>query len=530
MQGKAVVILLLAAFCAVPSVGQKSASQKSSKDSTPTGPEAQDLEAVVFPITDLKVGLGVEIKNGTGFCLDSTCRFVGTNYHVAMLAQPRKIKGQKIVQRYLATGPDDEGGTVNDGPSMPAMKYTLSRDLAIFELQYPLRHHHGLSFYRKDLRIGQEVEIFSYPKELMLGPRKLLHVHGKFKGQTQTGLLAFDYALSDGRAIRPGASGGIVVDRATQQIVGVLSGIAESGEAIALAVPVDSVEQFVSRVQPYLAQAIFPSNKKISPFSEDMYPRFVWPSTVSLQPRPEESIEVQTLRSNAQFLADGMRDLIAVQSYSWGSQDHEPVVVAKYEVRILEGRQHFRELPDGKKELQHVPLPPLNNSITDSAEWSELPVSLGTNLNLKIHQAADVAVNGRAIKIFQYQASLEDRVCTFKSVTSFGLFTVGKTVFTACYGEAWTDENMNILRISEHLEFLGGWKNPQVVVTYGRLRKADDTPRDVPFTIVAQGEYKKKTYWCRGQFTDYQLFTSRARVVASANGTGERTAADEKRR
>src|ERR1041385_6875533 len=73
---------------------------------------AQDLRKTVLPISKLKwAGLGVEGEFGTGFCLDPECRFFGTNYHVAMMARPRKIKGEKVIQRYLATGPNDEGAS-----------------------------------------------------------------------------------------------------------------------------------------------------------------------------------------------------------------------------------------------------------------------------------------------------------------------------------------------------------------------------------------------------------------------------------
>lgn len=92
------------------------------------------------------LGLGIEGEVGTGFCLDPTCRFIPTNYHVAMMARPRKIRGEKVVQLYLATGPDHEGATANDGPSVSPLKYTLSRDLAIFELRHSLPHHHGVPF------------------------------------------------------------------------------------------------------------------------------------------------------------------------------------------------------------------------------------------------------------------------------------------------------------------------------------------------------------------------------------------------
>src|SRR5262249_6433850 len=100
------------------------------------------LSETVLPLTELKFGMGVHADFGTGFCLDLECRFVGTNYHVAALAEPKKIKGQIVVRRYLATGADDEGATLNQVASMGRVKYRLDRDLAIFELRHPLRGHH----------------------------------------------------------------------------------------------------------------------------------------------------------------------------------------------------------------------------------------------------------------------------------------------------------------------------------------------------------------------------------------------------
>src|SRR6204780_3395495 len=84
-----------------------------------------DVENVesVGPISELSLGIGIEVKFGTGFCLDLACRFIGTNYHVAMIVRAHKIKGEKVIQRYLASGPDDEGATLNDAPAFGPMKY-----------------------------------------------------------------------------------------------------------------------------------------------------------------------------------------------------------------------------------------------------------------------------------------------------------------------------------------------------------------------------------------------------------------------
>lgn len=470
----------------------------------------------VVPITELKFsGVGIETKFGTGFCLDPECRFIGTNYHVAMLARPRKIRGQKVVNLYLGTGPDDEGATVNDIFSVSPMRYSLSRDLAIFELRQSLTHHHGVAFNLDELQPGQEVDIYAYPKENIIPVRSLLRFDGAFKGQTSSGLLAFGYKLSVNKAIRSGSSGGIVVDRKSQQIVGILNAIAKDGELVAMAVPVQSLADFVSKVQPSLMQGLFPSAKYISPVSADLYPKFVAPPPAHvLEHRPEEPIEVRVLRSKAQLLADSMRNFIAVQTFAWGSGNKAPAASSAYEIQVLDGYQRFRKYPDGKTELQDVPFPSLNTAITPGGEWSELPEMVGTKLRLKIQQAADVFVNEQRIKVFQYRADPEDAVCTFRTVVDFVFFSFSKIAKVACYGEVWTDDDTNILRMSEHFETFDRWKDYQAVVIYGWLRRTDEAPRLIPLTISTQANLDKRVYWCRGQFTNYRTFSSQVRILA----------------
>src|SRR5690348_7508973 len=381
-------------------------AQEMSQNASPLVPPTpivpvKDFARTVLPITELKfVGYGVKAGFGTGFCLDPQCRFIGTTYHLAALAHPVRIKGQKVVRTYLATGPDDEDATVNGGLSMPTMKYTVSRDLAIFEMCQPLPYHNGASFSLGELRPGQNVDIYAYPLGHINPIRKLMEFHGTFKGQTLSGLLAFDYSLDADRGIRPGASGGIVVDSKTHQIVGILNEIAMDREGVALAVSVQSLADFVSKVQPFLAQSIFPSTDYIPPVAADFYPEFVPPRSAGLQQRPEEPLEIRQLRAKAQHLADSIRNFIAVQTFAWGSENDAPVANSAYEVRVLDGYQRFRKYPDGKEELQDAPRPNLNSSITPGGEWSELPQMVGTEPRLKIKEAPEVLINGRPIKVF----------------------------------------------------------------------------------------------------------------------------------
>lgn len=478
-------------------------------------PPPADFDQTVIPISELKLGLGIESKFGTGFCLDPGCRLIATNYHVAAIAKPSKIDGQPIVDRFLATGPDDEGATMNVGPAAAPIKYTLSRDLAILELRKPLAHHHGAAFSLDELLPGQQVEIYAYPKE-MNHTRKLLRFEGTYKGETTSGLLAFDYAPVNGDTIQPGASGGVVVDAQSHRIVGVLNGIDLDNRTTAVAVPAQSLADFVTKVEPFLATTLFPMHGNTPPDADDIYPEYLAPATDGLQHRASEPPAVKQLRENAQQLADGMRNLVAVQRLAWGSGDKDAAMRAAYEVRIVDGSQKFREYPDGNKNMDEIPLPPLSHSIVPALEWSELPEMVGKQLHLKVRQAPDAVVNGKKLKIFQYGASVEDGACGFTYVNDHILFKSSKTVRTGCYGEVWTDEDMNIVRMSEHYELPGDRKVIyHVVVTYGLLTHAGEAPRTIPMTIAAKTEDKNRVDWCRGQFTDYQIFGSQVKILAA---------------
>src|SRR5712692_6244372 len=502
----------------------------------------QDFSEIVVPITSVKttpsVELGIPGKLrpklnldayfGTGFCLDAACRFIVTNYHVAMTTRAHRIKREKIVKRYFATGPDDKGATANNLGNGDVLPYVTKRDLAVFELRRSLPHHHGLTYSLDEPQVGQEVDIYGYPRGNGKLIRKLARFPATFKARTTSGLLAFDYQFPVDNSIRiRGASGGIVVDRKTEKIIGILS---ESNDTTAVAVPVQTLVEFVSKVRPFLAQTIFPT-KVVSPVSADLYPKFMPPPDHNpklvprladgLQHRPEEPPEVKVLRDKAQVLADSIRNYIAVQSFAWGLENNEPAAEAEFQVRVIDGVQRFRRYPDGKKEYEALPMPRWNSWVLPADEWSKLPKMVGTEFRLKVHQAADVVVNEQRMKVFQYYASVEDNLCPFAPVEDYGLFTISKTVAVACYGEVWTDEDTNIIRMSEHLELSDklkayrGWEDCQVVLTYGWFKRADEPPRLVPLTIFTEARYKKKqVYWCRGQFTDYRIFSSRVKILS----------------
>jgi Trypsin-like peptidase domain len=493
----------------------------------------QDFSEIVVPITSVKItptlklgmkgklkrGLDVNARFGTGFCLDAACRFIATNYHVAVIVQAGKIQKEKVVQRYLATGPDDHGATPNlvPGDLDLILPYAVKRDLAIFELERPLPQHHGLTFSLDEPELGQEVDIYGYPKGAINPFRRLSRFPAKFKGPTKSGLIAFDYELPANTPIRvAGASGGIVVDRKTEEIVGILS---QSNETTAVAVPVQTLVEFVIKVQPFLAQRIFPATKQIPPLSGDIYPKFLPPGGHGLQHRQEEPDDVKLLRQKAQSLVDSIRNFIAVETFAWGSGDKEPDLGAMFEVRVIDGAQWFRDYPDGQKELKEVPRPRRRAWVVPVDEWSNLPNMVGTEIRLKIHQASEAVVNQQRIRVFQYYSSVEDNLCPFAPIEDYGFFITQEVVAVACYGEVWTDENMNIVRMSERLDLsqklkaYRGWEDYAIILTYGSLKLADENSWLVPLTIYVEGRDKKKNFWCRGHFTDYHVFSVGARLV-----------------
>ena len=139
---------------------------------------------------------------------------------------------------------------------------------------------------------------------------------------------------------------------------------------------------------------------------------------------------------------------------------------------------------------------------------------VGKELHLKINQAADATVETKRIKVFQYHADVEDEVCTWDTIDDFGLFETRKKATIACYGEVWTDEDTNILRISQHLELQGRWKNYVSVVTYGWLNQTGEARQLIPMTMSAQVAYGKTMHWCQGRFINYKVFSSEIKITS----------------
>ena len=149
--------------------------------------------------------------------------------------------------------------------------------------------------------------------------------------------------------MRGGASGGIVVDSKTKKIVGILNGIGDGKDRIALAVPVKELSDFVTRAEPYLQATLFPKTVFVSPVAARPVPALrVAPRRRSLSQRSAEPPDVVKLRRTAQHLADSMRNFTATQTFAWGHDNREPDTTDAYETFIVDGSQRWRR-PGSKK-------------------------------------------------------------------------------------------------------------------------------------------------------------------------------------
>jgi len=518
MVRRTVTAAFLALSCltlAYPARAQGTLPDKPGSSQHATSALALDFTRAVFPLTQLKLrGPILEEDLGTCFCVDPDCQFIGTNYHVAVILRHPRIRGARIVRRYLATGPQDESATLNHfaSPHHPLV-YSASRDLAVFELDKPLRQHHGLAFYPSDLSAGQPVEIYAYPKSTLYPFQSLQAFHATFKGVTTTGLLAFDYIPNGGKQIREGASGGIVVDTNSQQIVGILSDIDADGSPIALAVPVDALANFLNQKLPFLAGRLFPIPAIAPADQPDLNPKYDPPEAPgTLQSRSLEPAAITELREKAQAFSEGMRDFIAVQTFTWGKGNHPPEAADAYEVQVRDGAQKFREYPDGKKWFAKNPWPKSDiAAISPGDVWSTLPLFIGTHVGVKIHEAGGTEFEGRRVKVFQYVGSDEDNPCVVGVVVAFPFPFEIRHTYTA-YGEVWTDDSFNILRMSLHCEknHRHEWES---VMTFGWFTRPELEPRLVPVAVASWSPNRNKGLWCRSQFVDYHEFFSRARIL-----------------
>jgi hypothetical protein len=512
---------------------------------------------VLVPIgSRLKLGVPPKVDIGTGFCLDADCGLIATNYHVALLVgQPLRIKGERVISRFLASGKTDPDAVSNSwaDPSMgrPA-RYAGIRDLAIFRLEHPLirKGLHGIGFDLDRLQSGQAVDIYGYPRISRVAgvPRKLIRFPGTFVGESGDGQLAFKFGVSEGgRAVGPGASGGLVVDRKTQRIVGILRGLALNVDAVAMAVPIWSLADFLKSVDSETYAELFSSEvyrpddnqKAIDRASDvtadwrspqgavpdgylqyDFDPRPVSPfknHNENIQFRREEPSDVHLLRSKAQALSDDLKNFISIETMSSGGGIQ--TFSSTREIRNIDGHLTFTKYPEGRRTgAPHPPHGSVDPSISVGTEWSDLPGRVGTDLNLEIERGDDRTIGSHTIKVFHYYAAPEDHVCENGEIYDLLLFWLTRSVPVACGGEVWTDEDSNILRISEtlpHPTWTNNWSDIRGAFSYGWLKPPGEQPKLVPVQVFLTVNYQGSWYWSEGQFTNYRVFGVKTKLDAA---------------
>jgi hypothetical protein len=182
--------------------------------------------------------------------------------------------------------------------------------------------------------------------------------------------------------------------------------------------------------------------------------------------------------------------------------------MVKYKLRMVAGSQTFTM--DGK-EFHQLPCPK-NVGITLGSEWSDLPTMVGDNLNLSIQQVDDLVLQGwGTVKVFRYEAATEDRVKQIKYCTDYGLGIHTVTVKSvSVLGEVWTDDDLNILRITQELRAppSRGFVNIRFSVLFGWLESPNGERRIVPTNIMSRAELTDdhQVYSTLCRITDYHRF------------------------
>lgn len=476
-----------------------------------------DPSKTVLEVHELKL---LRAVFGTAACLDVECRFLLTNAHVAMVASPRAIHGDPVVQRLLATGPQDDGAVMQTGGAVEAI-YNPLHDIAIYELVKPIKGFHGMPFSLAPLTNGDQVQIVAFPGRttgIANFYRKLITWHATYLATNVDKCLLFRYEVSDtNRQIRPGSSGGIVVRDGA--IVGILRGIVPS-DLIAEAVPISSLEEYLAKANPYLHAQLFPHVAVAEPASLDAFAPWTTPPSTPgvLERRAAEPDDVQRVRAKAEQLYDSMKYLVAREFVSWSENDRTPRMEVAYGLRVSDGIEVYT---DGKREYTRgMPFPNINGWVGPGELWLNAP-RYANDLSLRVRHAGPVTVNGNPIDVYQWQApGAESKFCQFEDVPQFPFFRHDTVSDVGCHGEIWISPQGDIVRISEAYDRpIGKWSHYESIVVYGRVMLNGES-HSVPTTITTRVQYGgSKTFRCDSIFSDYGLWGSRMRLVPSSETT-----------
>jgi hypothetical protein len=554
---KCIAMLVLAVVSSAASAYPAKDSADVRPKNTPRKPEMPPFrpEEVVVKIGKRKLdardslkrgGVSVVANHGTGYCIgQAKCEFILTNYHVTeRIGSPLRVNGVKVLETYQATSAQDTNAIWEKSPLGFSVKLVPVRDVAILRMKQPLIGMHGIPFSTRELRAEESVRIYGHP-----GGGLLNMAEATFYREGKDGLLFFSVKAGQENVLVPGISGSLVINE-KNEAVGLVQGIVNGN--LAAVVPVWSIADFVKQVQPKTYSEMFsgngdgaiyrPNNAELVPVDLAMESaalakdlgsevgvspppalpeQYLWygldkaippltPAAVSDDGTHTRTIEppnIQLLRSNAELMIESINDMIAVGTQrSIGGRT--PEMSMQYQLRMVAGHQTFTI--DGK-EIPQLPCPKGIGAGLGS-QWADLPSVVGNNLNLSIQQVDDLPLQGsRSVKVFRYQGTAEDKVALIKFCTDYGLGIHTETVVSVpVRGEVWTDESMNILRITQELLAPPsmGWLNFRASALYGWLELPNGERKLVPTNIISRAELTKdhQIYSTLCRITDYHHF------------------------
>ncbi len=134
-------------------------------------------------------------------------------------------------------------------------------------------------------------------------------------------------------------------------------------------------------------------------------------------------------------------------------------------------------------------------------------------MKLRIQQVDDLAMRGwGSVKVFRYEGTAEDKVAKINSCNNYGLgIHTERTIAVPVRGEVWTDNALNILRITQELLAPPsvGWLNFRNSVLYGWLQSPNGERKLVPTNIISRAELpvKHEIYSTLCRVTGYHQFS-----------------------
>jgi hypothetical protein len=366
----------------------------------------------------------------------------------------------------------------------------------------------AVPFYTGNLQRGQAVTVVGYPGG------KLATISGKFVEECEEGELRFDLS----QEVAPGISGGLVLDEQGRAI-GLVYGISPESAKTIYAVPVWSVAEFLQVVSPEVYTSVFGDAhgsrnagvESPQPASQ-LSPNPVLPESSPLRtdelPNPpvmpgDETPAVTALRNSAQEASEQMDNFVARQTLHFSSGN-----AWQHELQLVNGAQQFRSLGNGKDIRD---LPTTRRGPVPGAEWSDLVTTIGFDDSVGVQFARDITVEGKIVKVFQYEVSAGDEICQLR--VSRPLRRQWKGSPPSCGGVIWTDEKFRILRITKEMSMFpreaGGVATFRIVVLYGAWGE-----RLVPVEMHLQSTLRNGTSQeSTANFDDYREFQASSRIV-----------------